>query len=166
MSEGEGICAAVAAWLREQGVNAREGWSALDRVRLAAPAAVVTVREYAARPGGFENYLGERYSPEKGVWEELYGKKVEVKLGLDLYGPEVCSEQELQRTAEELVRLLTLGGPEGLQVGEVTCGETVWDEKQRLLRRTMTARCTAWLQAVGHEGAEFLDFELRGGWKI
>ena len=132
---------------------------------MTAPIVLVTVKEYNACSAGFEDYLGEQYNEENGTWEELYGRKAEVTLGLDLYAPERASEQSLQKLLERLISLLTLEAPDGLQVGNITCGQTKWDEGQRRLKREISARCTLWLRAVCSEGTEFLDFELRGGWK-
>ena len=49
---------------------------------------------------------------------------------------------------------------------EITCGGIEWEKNQRCLRQEITAKCTAWLRAVCADSGEFLDFELRGGWKI
>ena len=165
MSQTMGVSAAVCRWLTERGIPAVEGWLAEPRTKNEGPVVVVTVREYTARNAGFEHYLGERYNEETAAWEELYGRKVELTLGLDLYAPERESEAGLQLLAQRVAGVLTLEAPEGLQVGTVTCGKTEWDEKQRLLKRAMSACCTAWLQAARTEENEFLDFELRGGWK-
>lgn len=159
------LSAALANWLSERGIPALTGWSGEKRGDMTAPAAVVTVREFTAGHAGFADYLGERYNGEKAVWEELYGKRVQVTLGLDLYAPERGSEGELQTLLEQIVRALSLESPAGLQVGEIACGETKWDEAQRRLKRQTSVQCTLWLQAVCTEIGEFLDFELQGGWK-
>ena len=127
---------------------------------------VVTVREYEADSGGFFYYLGERYNEDTAAWEECYGRKLSLSLGLDIYWPETGGEKESQQLLEKLVQVLTLESPEGLGVEQVTCGETLWEEKKRLLKREVTAKCTAWLVAQAGTDGEFLDFELRGGWKI
>lgn len=166
MSQEMGIPAAVYTWLNNQGIPALCGWSGEERNCMTKPIVVVTVRAYSAIPGGFEHYLGERYNEDTAAWEEFYGRKVELTLGLDLYTREEGGEGELQVLLERLVGTLTLGAPEGLQVGDITCGPAQWEEKQRCLKREVSAQCTAWLQAVAAEETEFLDFELRGGWKI
>ena len=166
MSQDLGVPAAVAAWLSEREIPALSGWRGMERKLITAPTSVVTLREYAALPAGFEHYLGERYNEETAAWEEIYGRKVELTLGLDLYAPEMGCGEDLQGLLERLTQALTLGAPAGLQVERITCGQTRWDESQRLLKREVSAVCTAWLVAVCPEGAEFLDFELRGGWNI
>ena len=165
MNQQLGISAAVCRWLTERGIPAREGWSGQVRSAPGEAFVLVSVREYTACNAGFEHYLGERYNEETAAWEELYGRKVELTLGLDLYARERESEAALQELAQKVAGALTLEAPEGLQIERITCGETVWSEKQRCLTREMSAACTAWLRAVCSEGGEFLDFELRGGWK-
>ena len=165
MNQQLGISAAVCRWLTERGIPAREGWSGQARNAPGEAFVLVSVREYAACNAGFEHYLGERYNEETAAWEELYGRKVELTLGMDLYARERENEGALQELAQKVAGALTLETPEGLQIGRITCGETQWSEKQRCLKREMSAACTAWLRAVCSEGGEFLDFELRGGWK-
>ena len=166
MTQDLGVPSAVADWLVEREIPARSGWSGMQRQGVMQPLVVVTLREYAALPAGFEHYLGERYNDKTAAWEEVYGRKVELTLGLDLYAPEMGREEELQRLLERLTQVLTLSAPAGIQVERIACGETRWDEKQRVLKREVSAVCTAWLVAACPEGAEFLEFELRGGWKI
>ena len=160
------LCSGVATWLTGRDIPARAGWSGGERERMSAPFVLVTLRRCDALSGGFQEYLGELYNEDIGAWEEFYGKKLELELGLDLCAPETASEDQIQPMTEKLVQLLTLEQPEGLRVGEITCGGIEWDKDQRCLRQEITAKCTAWLRAVCADSGEFLDFELRGGWKI
>lgn len=132
---------------------------------MTAPAVVVTVRSCEAAQGGFAYYLGERYNEETARWEELYGRRLELELGLDVYAPEQSGQGQVQGLLEKLTAALTLEQPEGLRVEKLVCGELVWDQKQRRLHQEVTAKCTAWLCAAAPEETVFLDFELRGGWK-
>lgn len=165
MSQDMGIPAAVTEFLTGRGVPARMGWSGEARGAVAAPLVLVTLRSYETLPGGFSHYLGERYNEDTAAWEECYGRKVAVELGLDLVAPEKCGQEQLGRLMEQLAGALAVEAPEGLQMEGITCGEPGWDEKQRCLRQQVTAKCTAWLLAVRREETAFLDFELRGGWK-
>ena len=165
MSRDLGIPAAVAAFLSQRGIPARIGWSGSERLPLTEPLVLVTLRGYETSPGGFAHYLGEQYREDTAAWEECYGRKTKVELGLDLVAPETCSQEELGRLMEQLAGALAVEAPEGLQVDGLTCGAPGWDEKQRCLRQQVSAVCTAWLLAVSREETAFLDFELRGGWK-
>ena len=165
MSRDMGIPAAVADFLTGRGIPVRMGWSGAERGEITAPLVLVTLRSYETLAGGFAHYLGERYNEDAAAWEECYGRKAAVELGLDLIAPEKCTQEQLGSLLEQLAGVLAVEGPEGLRVEALSCGEILWDEKQRCLRQKVTAGCTAWLLAVGREEAEFLDFELRGGWK-
>ena len=165
MKRDLGIPAAMAAFLAERGLPVRAGWSDTERIPLTEPLVLVTLRSYETGHGGFAHYLGERYNEETAAWEECYGRKAEVELGLDLVAPERCSREELGKLMERVAGTLAVEAPEGIQIKSLSCGATEWDEKQRCLRRQVSAACTAWLLALSREEGEFLDFELRGGWK-
>ena len=75
------------------------------------------------------------------------------------------SREELGKLMEQVAGTLAVEAPEGIQIKSLSCGATEWDEKQRCLRRRVSAACTAWLLALSRAEGEFLDFELRGGWK-
>ena len=64
-----------------------------------------------------------------------------------------------------LAQALLSGGPDGLAVQEFSCGETVYDQGGRLLKRPAQAVCGAYLYRNVRSGEVFLDFELRGGLK-
>lgn len=150
-------------YLQQRGVNAVTAWPQEERREFSAPAAVVSLRSCQAGPSGFQDYLGERFNEKTGIWEELYGRKVELTFGLDLYASARVGEQAVQSAFEALAGALQEGGPDGLQMREVSCGETVYDQSGRLLKRPVQAVCTAYLYAVKEPDGEFLDFEIRGG---
>lgn len=83
-------------------------WTGRERERLTRPTAVVSVRKCQVGPAGFQDYLGERFDRDSGQWTELYGRKAELTLGLDLYAPEetegAAMEAALFRLARALVR--------------------------------------------------------------
>ena len=62
-------------------------WTGRERERLTRPTAVVSVRKCQVGPAGFQDYLGEQFDKDSGQWRELYGRKAELTLGLDLYAP-------------------------------------------------------------------------------
>lgn len=103
--------------------------------------------------------MGERYNRESGRWEELYGKKAQARLGLDLYAPTARRGTEGRGHPE---RGAAPGRPEGLRVAEFSCGETEYDREADLYRCAAEVLCEAYLYAVADEGGAFLDFEVRG----
>lgn len=162
--ELERIREAMAQYLEQRDVNAAAAWPEGERPRLETPVTVVSLRECKTGPGGLLDYLGEVYDPGTGLWEERYGRRVELTFGLDTYARE-GGQAELQTAFTSLANALAAGSPDGLAVRQFTCGETEYDGKARLLKRTAQVVCTGWLCAVKRAEEAFLDFELRGALK-
>jgi len=163
MSAGlEHIRQVMAGYLNDRGVPAVTAWPRTQRQAREEPVVVVSVRGCKAGPGSFQNYLGERFDEHSGRWEERYGKKAELTFGLDIYAPEQGDGEALQTAFDALAGILILGGPEGLELQQFSCGQTVRDAESRRLKRPVEAVCTAWLCAVTDVGGAFIDFELRG----
>lgn len=150
-------------YLAARGVEAAAAWPEGRRPELRKPVTAVSLRECKAGPAGFQNYLGERYNEETGMWEELYGRSASLTFGLDLYAPAEGGGAALQAAFDALAEALAQGGPEGLSVEEFSCGETEYDKNGRLLKRTAQAVCRAYLCTAEGAGDIFVEFELRGG---
>lgn len=153
----------MAEYLNGQGVEARTAWPEGERKQPDGPVVLVSLRACKVGAGGFQDYLGERYNEETGLWEELYGRKAELTFGLDLYAPARGDGADLQAAFDRLAAALTRGGPEGLAAKGFSCGETEYDSRARLCKRGAQAVYTAWLCAAPQPGQAFVDFELRGG---
>ena len=163
MSEGlAALREQMAAYLNERGARAITAWPGEERSRWEEPVTVVSLRSCQLGPASFQNYLGERYDQETGLWQELYGRRAQVTFGLDLYAPEEGDGAALQQALDTLTQALTQGGPSGLAVQEVSCGETGYDTAGRLLKRSVQAVYDTYLYAVAQPGGAFLDFESRG----
>ena len=158
----EQIRQTMADYLCQQGVPAVTAWPAAPRQEWTEPVVVVSVRGCRAGSASFQDYLGERYDERSGRWEERYGKRAQLTLGLDIYAPEREDGEAVQSAFDALAGVLVLGGPEGLDLQEFSCGQTAWDGESRRLKRPVEAVCTAWLCAVTDAGGVFVDFELRG----
>ena len=65
----------MARYLREKGVRARTAWPPERPRELDRPEVLVSLRGCRMGPGGFQDYLGERYNPETGRWEERFGRR-------------------------------------------------------------------------------------------
>lgn len=164
MSAGmEQIRESMARYLEGQGVAAVTAWPQKERAGRKGAVTAVSLRRCETGPSGFQDYLGERFNRENGCWEELYGKRVELIFGLDLYAGAGAGEESIQETFDRIVRAFQQGGPEGLEVLRVSCGETEFDSGQGLLHRKAEVVCRAYLYAVTQPGGAFLDFEIRGG---
>ena len=167
MSTGlERIRERMTDYLTARGVAVVTAWPEGGRQELDGPVVVVSLRGCQAGPAGFQNYLGERYNEETGLWEELYGRKATLTFGLDLYAPVRGDGADLQQAFDTLAAALAEDGPEGLTVKEFSCGESQYDGAARLRKRTALAVCEAYLYAVARGGELFTDFELRGGLQV
>ena len=98
----------MAAFLRQQGVDAVCAYPEERRNRRSGPVAAVSLRACQGGPGGFRDYLGERYDESTGQWQELYGRRVTLTFGLDLYGE---SAGELQTAYDRMAEAFQWEGP-------------------------------------------------------
>ena len=152
----------MTAFLTARGVDAVTAWPGQGRRRLSGPVAAVSIRACEGGPSGFRDYLGERYDQDSGQWQELYGRKVQVTFGLDLYAPESAGAAGMQAAFDALAGALSGGGPPGLRVKEFSRGETGFDQALGLFHCPAEAVCVAYLYAVAEEGGAFLDFVVKG----
>ena len=104
----------MAAFLRQQGVDAVCAYPEERRRQRSGPVAAVSLRACQGGPGGFRDYLGERYDESTGQWQELYGRRVTLTFGLDLYGE---SAGELQTAYDRMAEAFQWEGPDGLALG-------------------------------------------------
>ena len=187
MTELERIREAMTAFLKGEGVAALTAWPGEDLERPEGPVTAVSLRSCPPPPGrggdgggaggpgpaappracrggggGFQDYLGERYDAGTGHWQELYGKRLQVTFGLDLYAPEGAGAAGMQAAFDALAGALSGGGPPGLRVKEFSRGETSFDQALGLFHCPAEAVCTAYLYAVAEEGGAFLDFVVKG----
>ena len=162
MTELERIREAMTAFLKGEGVAALTAWPGEDLERPEGPVTAVSLRACQGGPGGFQDYLGERYDAGTGRWQELYGKRLQVTFGLDLYAPESAGAAGMQAAFDALAGALSGGGPPGLRVKEFSRGETSFDQALGLFHCPAEAVCTAYLYAVAEEGGAFLDFVVKG----
>ena len=71
MSTGlEAIRERMADYLTARGVRAVTAWPGEARPEQLEPAVVVSLRGCRVGPAGFQDYLGERYDEQTGLWED------------------------------------------------------------------------------------------------
>ncbi len=157
---------AMAAHLEKNGVHALCAWPDAPRDGAGEAVCAVSIRKCEAAGAALCDYLGERYDEAKGTWQELYGKRLTVTFGLDLYAGVGAGGEEAVRTAfDALAGALQKGGPKGLRLNSLSCGETAFDAAEGRYRCPVEAECQALLYAEAESGAAFLDFMLKGEWK-
>lgn len=100
----------LADYLTAHGVPTLDAWTEKDRAPAGKAVAAVSLRSCAGGPPGFQDYLGERYNAGTGRWEELYGKRVKLTFGLDLWA---ATAGEARRGLEALTAALGEGCPGG-----------------------------------------------------
>ena len=153
---------AMADWLREKGIGAVTAWPGGDRGRRSGAVAAVSLRVCESGPGGFQDYLGERYDAASASWREIYGKKLRVVFSLDLYAPSQGGEATCQTAFDRMAEALQREGPQGLKVLRLSRGEVRFDEAQGLFCCPVEAECRAWLYAETDGSGSFLDFVVKG----
>lgn len=157
---------ALADYLAGRGIHAVTAWPEERRKRHGDPVVAVSLEEVHSGSSGFQNYLGERYNPETRRWEELYGKKLDLTFGLHIYGGREQGAAGCGSCFDALAGALSAGGPEGLRLGSLSCGETSFDQDTGMFLCPAKLNASAWLYAAAEEdGGALLDFEVRGVWK-
>jgi len=152
-------------YLADCGVNAISAWPRGDRQATTEAVVSVSLRACQAGPAGYQDYLGERVCEETGQWEEVYGRKAKMTFGLDIYALSDGGEEAIETAFDRLAEAFAKGGPEGMAVEELSCGETDYDKSGRRLKRAVKVMCSAYLYAVAKPGGAFYDFEIKGGVK-
>ena len=149
----------LARWLEEEGVPAVTAWGDEKRHRANGAMAAVSLRALESGAAGYQDYLGERFDEVSGQWEELYGKKMTLTFGLDLYA---AAAQEVTAALERLGELLGQGGPQGMTPVGFSAGETAYQSESRRYFCPVQAKFQVWAAATAREDASFLDFVIKG----
>ena len=162
MKELTQVRQAVIQALSQAGLPALEAFPDRRANSYEGAVAAVAVGAAEGKVLGFCNYLGERYDAPTATWRELYGKKLRVTVGLDLYAPAEGGEAACQRAFDRMAAAFHSGGPPGLKVRSLSRGEGSFDEGQGLFCCPVEAVCEAWLYAETDGSGAFLRFEVKG----
>ncbi len=153
------LCRNLTEYLKQNGLSAMGAWPKEKRLRPGKAVVSVSLRKWESGPPGFQDYLGERYDEAAGQWEELYGKRVELTFGLDLYA---ATAEEVQAGVDDLGAALGQGGPEGFKLTDFSAGETTYQTEAKRYFCPAQVKFAAWVVALAREDGSFLDFEVRG----
>lgn len=162
MSDLEKLRQMLASHLNSCGVPAVTAWENKRRTPRDTAVTVVSLRSCEGAPAGFRDYLGEIWEESKGCWVEHYGRKAELTFGLDIFAPRSGGESVCAAHFSKLAQVLALSGPEGLNFQKVSCGETVFDEKEGLFHCPVQAVGTVFLEAMLDESGILTDFKVKG----
>ena len=152
----------MAEFLNRNGVEAVCAYPDGGRTRRDGAVAAVSVRACQGGPEGFRDYLGERYDEATGQWQELYGRRIILTLGLDLYAPRGCGAAGIQAAYDRLAEALQWDGPTGLVLQELSCGETEFDREAGLSQGPVWGVGGGFISAGACVGGSFCDFFVRG----
>ena len=149
----------MADYLREKGLDVVCAYPEFTRVRKSTLVISLALRSCEGGPSGFRDYLGERYNEETENWEELYGRKITLNFGLDLYG---TTGRIAQSGLDTVAEAFHLENPSGLTVLGFSGGTLSYDSDMKLFHYPAEVTCEAFLYAIADEGGTFLDFEVKG----
>lgn len=162
MKELDKLQAYMADYLEGQGIPVVLAWPETMRKRLDRPVVVVSLRSCEGGPTGFQDYLGERFDEKTGIWQELYGKRVKVVFGLDIYAPRESGVEGCQTIFNTLAGALNSAGPTGLHISVLSSKETLFQTTSGLYYCPAEGVCEVWVYAVADEEGIFSDFEVKG----
>lgn len=148
--------------LNAAGVKTAYGWKREGKGRVTEAMAVVSIRSCKAEESACSNYLGQRYDEQKGQWSELYGWAVSLLIGADIYAPVEKNVDEMYAMYERMAACWTQNQIKGLQVGEISCGNAVYEAGSRLMKLPVTMQCKAYFIAAADQQGEFYDFRIEG----
>lgn len=153
---------AMTAFLAEQGVQALSAWPNAERVRPAAPLAVVHLKRFEAAPAGFQNYLGEFFDEQTQAWRERYGQKFQAAFSLDLYSPKSGGAEGCQALLDQVADALRQTGPDGLALEKLSMGQVGYDPASGMFFGKAEAGVQGILLTDTDEAGTFLQFEIKG----
>ena len=158
----EALREGVVALLRENGVHAVLAMSPRPAGRWREAVAAVSVKKICCVDSGFQNYLGSEIKDGKA--KELYGRAADITLAIDVYAPGDGGESACQTALERIAEVLMTQGAAGLEVSELTAGQTEWLDREGMYRLRADCLCRAWLTAAADQeaGGYFTDFEVKG----
>lgn len=159
MREMAQIRDAVLTALGTAGLKAEAAFPPRRAERYKGAVASVAVGAAEGKALGFCNYLGE-VRDERGGVRELYGKRLEGVINLDIRAEAAA---ECERGAENAAAVLLSGLPEGIRPGELRWEALAWEKETGMFLRRGTLSCEALFTAqAGEDEAVFLDFMLKG----
>ncbi|MBR2667317.1 MAG: hypothetical protein IKD96_04065 [Oscillospiraceae bacterium] len=151
--------------LTRGGIRAVEAFPSGSMKRLTRPVTAVALASADAGEAAFCQYLGQQWNETEQIWEELYGKQVELSFTLDIFSPktEDYGAAGCRAVFDDIAGQMLTAAPSGLRVNAFSCGPVSFNKDMDAFHCRAEARCTAYLCAVSSDEDEtLLDFELRG----
>ena len=126
------------------------------------PVVAVSIEEAESTPSGAGDYLGIFHDAETGE-RELYGRYLEVTLGLHIYSPDTENHgaNGCQRTFGQIVGAFS-ESTLPVKVKSLQCGDTEFDSVTRMYHCKALAKCRCFMTAEIREDGQFTDYILKG----
>lgn len=152
------IRTAVIAALKQAGLSAGAAFSGTAPY-VTGTEATVQVAGAAEQGAGFGCYLGQSCD-ESGRFTELYGRRIQAEILIEIRSPRAdACEEGMETAAEALLHTL----PSGLRPGNFKWEAVRWEPENRLFLRRGTLSCRAFFTAERNEASEaLLEFTLKG----
>lgn len=160
MRELRQIRDAVIGRLNQGGLMAMAAFPQGRAKAYAGPAAAVAVETAQDAALGFCGYLGERADEKTGELREIYGRRLEGVITVDVRGDRAA---ECERGCETAAEILLGGLPDGIRPGELSWEGLRWEKESGMFLRRGRLKCAAlFIAETAGGGEEFLDFMLKG----
>ena len=154
---------AVAAAIKAAGCAAIESYSEEQLKRYATAVAAVGTKETVIEESGAAQYLGEKVDEGTQEAREVYGRRMALKLSMDVFAPRALGADGCEEAAERVMQALMTALPEGLKLRELHLGQTEWDKVTGMFRLRASAAYEAYfLCEMAEDETVFTDFVLQG----
>lgn len=154
---------AVVRAIADGGCEAAERYGAQTLAKREAPVCAVGTREVTIARAGQVEYLGRRSDETTQEQREVFGRRMELTLSLDVYAPRTMLCSGCEEAAEQVTQAMLSALPEGLRLKTLRWDETKWDSVSGMFRRSGSAGYEAWFLAeASEEETVFTEFILRG----
>ena len=160
MSELESVLEAFIAVIGKSGVRTLREYPAGPAKLSGKTAAAVGVSGAKVISAGFAEYLGEE-TEDTGESFEVYGKRLELEIGVSVYSPREKGAQGCLEAAGAVTGAL-MELPAGVRIGSVAWEETSFDSRTGLYLMNGKIQCLCVFRARRQDEDELLTFTLRG----
>jgi hypothetical protein len=149
-------------YLVGQNIHAIPAWQKERRTVHGKAVAVVSLKSLELTSLGQQNYLGEQIEEGGTLRIPIYGRKLELTFGLDLYAPKGEAAQ-CHALFAQLGQALCLSSPQGLTVEKLCCGDVRYDSDGDCLTCSAELVTGAWCYLTTQEdGEEITEFIVKG----
>ena len=126
------------------------------------PAVTVYIKESRSVSSGFGEYIGTRSTAEGGE-VEIYGKKLEMSIGFDVFSPEgeQYGAEGCSRALSCILNAMSIL-PSAIKAKEITLGDTKFNSQTGMYSARGVLKCDVFVSAEQGVDGLFTDFTLRG----